>query len=363
MAAVSTSRKAPGAADYRQPLLGQAQQGSYGAWVAKAMDDGRNMMQSHPEAGATVSVSPSRWWPVTAWKVAAGQLTAFALVIAAAAAAWTLLPPDTRLSYEERVLGWLQTRQDARTDDAPPPAPRAFTLADLAAPVTPAPAVAAASPASAAPTPSITTLPILNTQQAAVARWISLRYRVASEPIARIVHEAWETGRRAGVDPLLILSVMAIESRFNPFAQSPMGAEGLMQVVTRVHSDKFERFGGDHAAFDPISNLRVGVQVLKESIARAGGSLEEGLKAYVGATSISAEGYMQKVMSEREFLKQVKQGQRVPANANAVAKTAKPVNEPARDDPPGSAKGNDSERAPITVVAADSRPAEAPPTR
>jgi soluble lytic murein transglycosylase-like protein len=63
---------------------------------------------------------------------------------------------------------------------------------------------------------------------------------------------------------------MAIESSFNPFAQSPVGAQGLMQVMTRVHDDKYEAFGGTHAAFDPMTNLRVGVQVLKECIARAG---------------------------------------------------------------------------------------------
>ena len=89
-------------------------------------------------------------------------------------------------------------------------------------------------------------------------------------------------GQRAGLDPTLILAIMAIESSFNPFAQSPVGAQGLMQVMTRVHDDKYEPFGGNHAAFDPVTNLRVGVQVLKECIARAG-SLEAGLRFYVGA--------------------------------------------------------------------------------
>ena len=60
---------------------------------------------------------------------------------------------------------------------------------------------------------------------------------------------------------------MAVESSFNPFAQSPVGAQGLMQVMTKVHDDKYEAFGGSHAAFDPVTNLRVGVQVLKECIA------------------------------------------------------------------------------------------------
>jgi soluble lytic murein transglycosylase-like protein len=302
--------------------------------------------------------------------VAAWQVAGLVLVLVTAVAAWALLPTDARLSCEQQALGWLQMRHEARTD-ALPPAPAASTspLAALAAPRRASDAMSAkppsgtASPAASKTAPAEPGVPALDTQQAAVARWISARYRVASEPIARIVHEAWETGRRSGLDPLLILAVMSIESRFNPFAQSPMGAEGLMQVVTRVHSDKFERFGGDHAAFDPISNLRVGVQVLKESIARAGGSLEGGLKAYVGATSISAEGYLRKVMSEREFLRQVKQGIRVPAHVNAMARTSAPSPktppEPARD----SDEPTEGEPATPTVVASDTRPPGALPAR
>ena len=58
-----------------------------------------------------------------------------------------------------------------------------------------------------------------------------------------------------------------------------------MQVMTKIHDDKYEAFGGNHAAFDPVTNLRVGVQVLKECIARAG-SLEAGLRYYVGAANL-----------------------------------------------------------------------------
>ncbi|MBM2962185.1 lytic transglycosylase domain-containing protein, partial [Escherichia coli] len=106
----------------------------------------------------------------------------------------------------------------------------------------------------------------LSRQQAAVAHWLARRYHVAPEPVSRLVQEAWAVGNRAKVEPTLILAIMAIESGFNPFAQSAVGAQGLMQVMTRVHDDKYEAFGGTLAAFDPVTNLRVGVQVLKECI-------------------------------------------------------------------------------------------------
>ena len=153
----------------------------------------------------------------------------------------------------------------------------------------------------------------LNRQQRAVAQWLSRRYRVALEPVSRLVHESWTLGGRSKLEPTVILAVVAVESSFNPFAQSPVGAQGLMQVMTRVHSDKYDNFGGTHAAFDPVANLRVGVNVLKECIVKAG-STEGGLKLYVGAANIQDinTGYTGKVMAEYNRLQKVAQGQKIP---------------------------------------------------
>lgn len=150
-------------------------------------------------------------------------------------------------------------------------------------------------------------------QQAAIAQWVARRYKVAPEPISRLVQEAYAVGQRARVEPTLILAIMAIESAFNPFAQSTVGAQGLMQVMTQVHNDKYEAFGGNFAAFDPITNMRVGVQVLKECIQRAG-TVEEGLRFYVGAANLPDEGnYTSRVLAMQEQLKAVASGRALPA--------------------------------------------------
>ncbi|MDQ2780289.1 MAG: lytic transglycosylase domain-containing protein [Pseudomonadota bacterium] len=154
--------------------------------------------------------------------------------------------------------------------------------------------------------------------QARLATWISRRYRVAPEPISALVREAYTIGKRAQLDPTLILAIMAVESSFNPFAQSSVGAQGLMQVLTRVHDDKYVAFGGNHAAFDPISNLRVGVQVLKDCIARAGG-VQEGLRYYVGAALLNDDGgYAGRVIAEQNHMQDVAKGRAVPINATNV---------------------------------------------
>ena len=161
--------------------------------------------------------------------------------------------------------------------------------------------------------------------QAAVAFWLSKKYRVAPEPVGALVSEAYELGRRTKLDPTLILAVMAVESGFNPFAQSPVGAQGLMQVMTTVHSDKYENFGGKLAAFDPVTNLRVGVKVLQECIARAG-SLEAGLRFYVGAANIEDDGgYVAKVMAEHGRLRLVSAGKQVPIAAPQIEPVVAPA--------------------------------------
>ena len=165
-------------------------------------------------------------------------------------------------------------------------------------------------------------------QQAAVAYWLSRKYNVAPEPISALVAEAYETGSRTKLDPTLILAIMAIESGFNPFAQSPVGAQGLMQVMTKIHSDKYDGFGGRLAAVDPVSNLRVGVKVLQECISRAG-SLEGGLKFYVGAGNMEDDGgYTAKVLAEHYRLQAVASGRPVPVNppqSIPVLQQAKPA--------------------------------------
>jgi soluble lytic murein transglycosylase-like protein len=137
---------------------------------------------------------------------------------------------------------------------------------------------------------------------------------VAQEPVGELVKAAFDTGRQVGLDPLLLLAVMAIESGFNPYAESGVGAQGLMQVMSKVHSDKFRYFGGPGAALEPLANITVGAVVLKDCIAR-GGSLADGLRLYVGSTSQDDGGYGAKVLAERARLRDVARGRSVPINA------------------------------------------------
>ena len=207
--------------------------------------------------------------------------------------------PDLRQAGEEQLMDWLRARQ----------------VQMLGMPVEPE-----ASERATAANPKD-----LPKEQAAVTFWLSKKYRVAPEPLSVLVAEAYDIGARAKIDPTLILAIMAIESSFNPFAQSSVGAQGLMQVMTRVHTDKYQSFGGHFAAFDPVSNLRVGVKVLQECIARAG-SVEGGLRYYVGAANMPDDGgYAAKVLAEHFRLRQVAGGRAMPTNPPPTLSTQAPA--------------------------------------
>ena len=142
---------------------------------------------------------------------------------------------------------------------------------------------------------------VADPRQKFVVQYLARRYRIADEAARMLVANAFEIGHEK-LDPLLILSVVAIESGLNPFAQSPVGAQGLMQVMTRVHAERFAEHGGHLAALDPIANMKVGSEILHELI-RRGGSVERGLQLYVGAGNAPDDGgYGAKVLGERSRL-------------------------------------------------------------
>ncbi|HEX7386890.1 MAG TPA: lytic transglycosylase domain-containing protein [Castellaniella sp.] len=128
--------------------------------------------------------------------------------------------------------------------------------------------------------------------------YLARKYRIAPSVAGALIRTAFSVGRDERVDPQLLLAVIAIESRYNPFVESAVGAQGLMQIMTNVHRDKLKRSGGRTAVFNPVMNIRVGAQILSDCIKRRG-SLEGGLACYVGATGAGDGGYGARVLAER----------------------------------------------------------------
>ena len=249
------------------------------------------------------------------------------------------------------MLALLYTNEDVakRVSDVLDPQPEIVAVA----PSAPAAAITPVAFTEAVETSHTDTHHLGNSkQQQWVTSWLSKRYRVASDAANMLVSTAYMTAHEVKLDPLLILAVMAIESGLNPFAESPMGAKGLMQVMAKVHHDKFEEVGGQQAALNPVANIKVGALILKDYVKRTG-SVEGGLKTYVGAADLETDsGYGAKVLAEYKRLKQVARGQKVPTTTRPAAPapivvkqapSAKPVETPAPAPAPTPSENHGSE--------------------
>ena len=155
----------------------------------------------------------------------------------------------------------------------------------------------------------------------ALSEFVANRYRVSQEVAFDLVSLAHRVGEHLQLDPLLIIAVIAIESRFNPIAESVAGAKGLMQIIPKYHSDKLEAFGGEKAVFDPATNIRVGAQILKDYI-RSTGNLGIALQMYAGALGDNEDHYTNKVLNEKQRLQHLAAQSLRRAPAPAVVRTA-----------------------------------------
>ena len=175
-------------------------------------------------------------------------------------------------------------------------------------------AVAAPAPAPvAAEAP-----PVPNRRNYLLSEFLAKRYKVSRAVTLDLVTIAHAAGHQIGLDPLLIIAVMAVESRFNPIAESVVGAKGLMQVIPKYHAEKFREFGGAKSVFDPETNILVGSQIIKEYLNRTG-SLNSALQMYVGSSTDTDASYIIKVMDEKQRLQQIL---RKPAPAKDVQASA-----------------------------------------
>jgi soluble lytic murein transglycosylase-like protein len=161
----------------------------------------------------------------------------------------------------------------------------------------------------------------LPAEQTSVTYWLSRKYSVAPEPLSVLVAQAFELGERAHIAPTLILAIMAIESNFNPYAQSTLGGLGLMQIQPSQQSDKLDSLGGTMASFDPVSNMRIGVRLLQE-LSVEKGSIQAGLAAYADITKSRESNYLERVLQEEQRLSRVAHSVRQ-ARESSIESTSK----------------------------------------
>lgn len=184
-----------------------------------------------------------------------------------------LARPELQASASGALFGWLEIRQSENQD--PTPERNAANRSTVKDPKT------------------------LTPEQLLATRWLSRKYRVSAEPLSALVSEAWTLGERSQLPPSLILALMAVQSRFNPFVSANPGQVGLMQIDLQVHAETLAQFGGPLSAFDPLTNLRLGVRHL-QGLMQQTESLEEALALYGLSSGFNGEGqFLDRVLAEQ----------------------------------------------------------------
>ena len=112
----------------------------------------------------------------------------------------------------------------------------------------------------------------------------------------RIAGAVLRCEREQGLAPGLVLAVMTVESSMRPWARSPKGAMGLMQVMPHM----FVRLDLPGPISHTETNVEAGCLLLADNIRRLGE--DEGISAYFWGSRIGGEGYLQRVQAARRDL-------------------------------------------------------------
>lgn len=120
---------------------------------------------------------------------------------------------------------------------------------------------------------------------------------LAGPTVTRIVAAVARYSEQYGLEPELVAAVIVVESSVRPWARSPKGAMGLMQVMP--HMIHPLGLAGNPATIE--SNIEAGCWILSHNIRRLGE--ERGISAYFWGSNIRSLAYLEKVREARENIR------------------------------------------------------------
>jgi Transglycosylase SLT domain len=122
-----------------------------------------------------------------------------------------------------------------------------------------------------------------------------------SDQVCRFFKIIVTAARRNDVEPALVMAIIQTESRYDPRAVSPRGAQGLMQLMPRTAEAL-----GVMDSFDPEQNVDAGVRYFKRLLELFAGDRDLALAAYnAGVYSVHHHGGIPPFPSTRAYIRKV----------------------------------------------------------
>jgi len=137
----------------------------------------------------------------------------------------------------------------------------------------------------------------LEARRQILADRITAEYQVAPQAASFLVRESERAAAQHHVDPVLLMAIVGVESRFNPYIISSGGAVGLVQMVPSAHPAKVQEIkarGG--SLVNPTDNLYAGASILADYLALNHGNQVNALQQYNGAAKNGKATYAKKVL-------------------------------------------------------------------
>jgi hypothetical protein len=124
-----------------------------------------------------------------------------------------------------------------------------------------------------------------------------LNPHLTTAQVARIREAILRYSGKYSLDPLLVMAVIEVESAARPWARSPMGALGLMQVMPYMIRPM--DMAGNASTIE--ANVEAGCMILAENIRRLGE--EDGISAYFWGSNIRGVTYLNRVQAARDRMR------------------------------------------------------------
>jgi soluble lytic murein transglycosylase-like protein len=132
-----------------------------------------------------------------------------------------------------------------------------------------------------------------------VAQAAAAKYNKDVKEVDRYVDIVVDAANARGIDPKIMLAIIATESNFNPKAKNPeSSASGLTQVLANLHRKLINKYGGD--PFDPHTSINAGTHILHSNLVATRGDMKTAITRYGGCETGE---YYQKVMYNYRWIK------------------------------------------------------------
>ena len=132
-----------------------------------------------------------------------------------------------------------------------------------------------------------------------LTKYISKKYSISIPQAEEIIYNTFLQSHEQNLNPLLLLSVISVESTFQPNVQSPSGAIGLTQVIPKYHQNKIQKLDNPTKDLWSIDgNIQVGAEILKEYLVLSKHNLRNALHRYNGSYNDPSNKYSKKVLSK-----------------------------------------------------------------